>query len=791
MFSLSMCTFPQLAARTLALLLPLSPTLRAASYYGAWETTYSPVAVPGQGQVASQFPHAIGMDSRGNVFVTGHAINGSSKEFYTAKYDALDGRKLWEAKVSGGGTSEYIANALAIDKDGNCVVTGSRNLNGSIDYYTIKYRGTDGAPFWNVARTYDGSAQGADVALKVVTDNAGDVFVTGQSAGSGSGQDIVTVKYRGSDGASLGAVDRYSTAGTRDDFPAALVTDGTNVIVAGTATPASGSRQLYVRKLNTSLSFVWQLQPLNLGGDGGATAMALDASGNAIVTAPVLDAQNRRGFYTVKLAALTGNVLWQTNQVPISDVAFDGGQPTGVIVGPDNNPIVTGFMTVDGKIVTRTVKYEAAGASGNAVSIWDAVDDGNGFETTRSRAMAADGGGNFVVVGESENKDGNLNIYVAGYDGSTGGRTFRLSYPGTFGGDDLGIGIATDDYGNVAALGDANTNKGTGIGFREFVTLRLNRFIALTGDSLPDGIPGIASGALFTAGGAPAVNDNGQVVARVTTQLGKKKTNAILFQGQGGNTTFPAIQGQPAPSGTDGSTFASFADPLIESTGKIAFAGKMSGVPKSQSSGVWTTLSGNLTLALQQGAPVSPAISALPEKITSIMSLSLRPSQLLALVKVAGPAASNTVLLSLSTSNVGTVLLRTGAEVTVDGAESRIKTLTVLSPAAKSPGDGRWHADGTVVAKVGLQDGRTVLYRIADGAAMPMLFSGGNSPFVVDGSTPTWKTFGLPAVNSGATRYAALGQLAPLPGKVTKNNDSGLVFSPNGTTFAGFASTLR
>ena len=172
---------------------------RADSYYQSWAQIFDVTTT------ASQFPHAIALDSHGNVFVTGHAIVGSAKGFYTAKYDALDGHLVWSKALNGAGTNEFIANDITVDSAGDCVVTGTRNVAADIDYCTVKYSGVDGTQVW--LKFFDGANNGADTAFKVVCDSSNDVIVTGRSVGknvnNSTGFDWVTIKYRASDGLQL------------------------------------------------------------------------------------------------------------------------------------------------------------------------------------------------------------------------------------------------------------------------------------------------------------------------------------------------------------------------------------------------------------------------------------------------------------------------------------------------------------------------------------------------------------------------------------------------------------
>ena len=70
---------------------------------------------------------------------------------------------------------------------------------------------------------------------------------------------------------------------------------------------------------------------------------------------------------------------------------------------------------------------------------------------------------------------------------------------------------------------------------------------------------------------------------------------------------------------------------------------------------------------------------------------------------------NDTVLLGQTSSSVATALRRTGEDLTVDGETSAVQKITVFTPAESSGGHRRYHADARSVARVTLEDQRTVL----------------------------------------------------------------------------------
>jgi hypothetical protein len=154
---------------------------------------------------------AIAVDRDGNVLVTGYAT-GTSDDYVTIKYSGA-GVALWTNRYDGPANSYDDATALAIDGNGTVFVTGSSS-RASSDYVTIAYSSA-GIPLWT--NRYNGPANGGDKAVAVAVDDAGNVVVTGVSTGTGSFYDYATIAYSGT-GVPLWT-NRYSGPTRMDDAP--------------------------------------------------------------------------------------------------------------------------------------------------------------------------------------------------------------------------------------------------------------------------------------------------------------------------------------------------------------------------------------------------------------------------------------------------------------------------------------------------------------------------------------------------------------------------------------------
>ena len=688
------------------------------------------------------------------------------------------------------GNGEDRPHGIATDSQGNVIVTGgSKGPNDTLDYYTIKYDRADGHVLWT--RRYDGPNNGLDEAIAVGVDSADNVIVTGRSVGLGSGEDIYTVRYVAATGVPNGEF-RYTGAGLRTDFPVDLAIDSNgNAIVAGVTTNTNNDTDIYLAKINlTTQTATWtQTIASSANVDDEGKAVAVDSSDNVVVTGILRNADNTHAFHTRKYSS-AGVFQWQqTFQSPVDD--FNG--PTDVAVDSVGNAIVTGTSTLNNfKVTYYTAKY----ATASGALIWEARSEvPGGTDTTLQEDMAAqvlvDGGDNVVVTGSSQNENIDFDYYTLKYAGTDGHVLWANRLNGdNASGNDTAVSLALDKGGNVAVTGTSKKETGP---YFEILTVKYGRFLAATGDEAPgagvDG-SGVPAGAKFSALFTPAIGDNGTVAARVTIAAGKKKKfTAILTESNPGGTGLPAKQNDDAP-GVAGAVFKSFLDPVVAPNGRYAFVAKLGKTKSSEASGVWTNaLNGTLQLALQEGKQVP----GLPDgtMLRSVSSISLRTGQLIALIKVGGKdggvtKSNSTVLLGINAGG-GTSLLRTGQMLTLGSdPETEIKSMSVLNPAQGSPGYGRYHANGRVVARVALADKRTALLSVStSGVVAPLLYTNQAAPTV--GTGAMWKTFGLPAIGTTGSNFAALASAAVGEGNVSKGDDNTLVFSANGTAFSPFA----
>ena len=164
----------------------------------------------------NDYATALAVDGSGNSYVTGYSYdsNGGSPGIVVLKYGSGGGSPLWQ-KTYGGGTTQAMPSAMAIDGSGSVYVTGKVGQVANYDMVTLKYL-TDGTLAW--AQTY-GNANLNDFGTDVAVDGGGNVYVLGSLSQVTGNADFVTVKYS-SAGLALNAI-TYDGSSTLD-APAAL-----------------------------------------------------------------------------------------------------------------------------------------------------------------------------------------------------------------------------------------------------------------------------------------------------------------------------------------------------------------------------------------------------------------------------------------------------------------------------------------------------------------------------------------------------------------------------------------
>jgi len=298
---------------------------------------------------------AITLDNFGNVYVTGASRDGGhswDQDYATVKYDS-NGNEVWAVRYKGPGADYDVAHAIAVDQALNVYVTGVSHGGGSShDYATIKYD-SEGNELW-IAR-YDGLANSQDEATDLALDAAGNVYVTGFSTGSGTDYDYTTIKYD-INGNEVWVARYDGTANAYDRaYDLALDAAG-NVYVTGLSyIHGNDSAPDYATiKYDSNGNEVWiSCYDGPAGYIDGATAIALDGSGNVYVTGLSYAGDSGEDYATIKYNC-DGKEVWVARYNG-PDYSFDS--PTGLALDDAGSVYVTGSVSEDASSDYATIKY--------------------------------------------------------------------------------------------------------------------------------------------------------------------------------------------------------------------------------------------------------------------------------------------------------------------------------------------------------------------------------------------------------------------------------------------------
>jgi len=402
----------------------------------AWVQRY---AAGTNGTTGTTGGRAIGLDTNGNVFVSGSSLNGSNFGFATLAYSST-GTPLWTNRYDAGslGAEPY---ALAVGRDGNVFVTGSSYMPASpaahatgYQFATVAYS-SSGAALWTNSFSEGGDAR----AVAIAVGRSGTVFVTGTSSS------IMTTLAYSSAGVPLWTNHYQRASGQPSSASSIALDDKENVFVAGYARGIDGYEHYAVVAYSSAGVLLWAEQyigPANFG--EAASAVAVGGSGHVFVTGTVYDTNGFAGYVTVAYSG-AGIPLW-TNRY----ASDNASQASAIAIAVDTNGtvFVTGqSWSGSGFPDYATVAYNAVGSA-----IWTNRYDGVVHRDDYAVAAAVDGRGHVMVTGFSGTDTVNHDYATIWYS-TSGAPLFTNRYNGPANGNDQASALAVDTGGNVFVTG--------------------------------------------------------------------------------------------------------------------------------------------------------------------------------------------------------------------------------------------------------------------------------------------------------------------------------------------------
>jgi hypothetical protein len=436
------------------------PSLALLPSASAWSSGDNSVSV--FGGAGNEEARSMALDRNGNIYSTGYftgtvdfdpgegVVNLTSlglNDIFILKLNAA-GNFLWVKRL--GGAESEAAATIAIDRDGNVVISG--NFKGTVDSdpgegvenltsvgdddVLVAKLDSSGNYLW--AKSFGGT--GRDSGLFVAVNIDGNICITGifsntvdtdpgiqiSNLTSMGGLDVFVAKFdssgnhlwsngRGGSGTEVGQSVAFDSGGnvysvgyfnqTVDFDPSDSVANLVSL----------GGNEVFISKFDSAGAFLWAKRIGNNGADGGAS-VAFDSTGNLLVT----------GYFTgqvdfdpnggvVNLTSVvnsenfiskfdpSGNLLWANR---IGGSGADRG--INIAVDSDGNIFSTGFFngTVDFDSSERVVNLTSSGGSDIFISKFNA--SGNLLWVKRIGGSGADRGINIAV-------DVLGNSYTSGY----------------------------------------------------------------------------------------------------------------------------------------------------------------------------------------------------------------------------------------------------------------------------------------------------------------------------------------------------------------------------------------
>ncbi|MDD5362001.1 MAG: SBBP repeat-containing protein [Ignavibacteria bacterium] len=414
---------------------------------------------PGNGE---EWAHSLAVDDSGNAYVTGSIMeNGTSYDYATIKYNSA-GIQQWIAIYNGPGNANDDATAIAVDGSGNIYVTGqSAGSQFEYNYATIKYNSA-GVQQW-VAR-YNGPGIKDSEASSIVVDGLGNIYVTGKSITGIMYYDYVTIKYNSAGVQQWAQI--YNGLQNGDDIAYSIAVDGYgNVYVTGQSKGIGTEWDYATIKYNSSGVQQW-VQRYNGPGisDDYAYSLTVDRSGNVYVTgySNNYGSGTNLNYATIKYNS-SGIQQW---------AAIYNGPENGddiahsITVDSSGNVYVTGKSRGNGLIGYATIKYNAVG-----VEQWVARYPGS---SNSASSLAVDGSGNVYVTGTSW-ESGTGNDYATIKYNSMGEAIWVQRYNGAGNGDEYASSLKVDRSGNVYVTG---SSKGSGTGY-DYATIKYSQQVGI------------------------------------------------------------------------------------------------------------------------------------------------------------------------------------------------------------------------------------------------------------------------------------------------------------------------
>ncbi len=382
-------------------------------------------------------PSAI--DANNNVYITGYTYPGgpTNQDATTIKYNNL-GVLQWVKHYDNGGTDN--AKAIVLDASSNVYITGESDGTGTgRDIFTAKYD-QNGNLLW--VKRYTSAGVANDCGNAIVVNSSGEVFVTGYITNGSGNRDFVTIKYN-SAGIQQFAV-TYAGAGNQNDEAVAIGFENNRLYILGTAVNGSGNSDLVTIRLNANNgNTMWTKSESGTAVNSNDIAYALLAYNNdVVIVGKINNTTTNFDYVTAYYNGNNGNTVWRKTY----DFANTNGGATALTVDVAGNFAVTGIVNNLGVNEYHTLLYNNSGTQ-----LWvNKISTGLTFTSANPQIAVDQIANHFYVCGQKLGVNSDIFVYQIT---PTGNKTWEELINGAQNGPDAAVDLVVNAMGELYIAG--------------------------------------------------------------------------------------------------------------------------------------------------------------------------------------------------------------------------------------------------------------------------------------------------------------------------------------------------
>jgi uncharacterized delta-60 repeat protein len=293
---------------------------------------------------SNDIAYSAAVDSKGNIYVTGHSVGiGDNVDCATIKYSSDSNLPVWVARYDGPAKGMDAGYGIAVDSNDNIYVAGtSAGQDTSYDFITIKYTADSNLPVW-VAR-YDGAGSDIDMGTAIAINDEGNIFTTGISTGLNTFLDYTTIKYQPDSNQPVWVATYNGRADGNDIAYDAAVDSIGNIYVTGRSDSGPPSKHDYatVKYSTDSNQPVW-VATYSGQDDNYDTGweIEIDENDNIYVTGDSFASETSTDYVTIKYGSEANEPIWIAHYPTVVEAGIDAYQGRAMVIDPNNKIYVT------------------------------------------------------------------------------------------------------------------------------------------------------------------------------------------------------------------------------------------------------------------------------------------------------------------------------------------------------------------------------------------------------------------------------------------------------------------